>query len=147
MNLSPSWVERLAGHGFEVVHWSTIGDATAPDVAILAWANEHHFVVITNDLDFSAILVAVPSMGRASSNCALRICCRKALRASSSGLSKLTVRTSNEARSCRSTRQGRVSECCLSADRRTCRDARRLDSHRRVSPSLVADSCGIASDT
>jgi predicted nuclease of predicted toxin-antitoxin system len=58
MNLSPSWVERLARHGFEAVHWSTIGSATALDVEILAWANEHRFVVITNDLDFSAILAA-----------------------------------------------------------------------------------------
>jgi predicted nuclease of predicted toxin-antitoxin system len=58
MNLSPSWVDRLAGHGFEAVHWSTIGAATAPDVEILTWANEHHFVIITNDLDFSAILAA-----------------------------------------------------------------------------------------
>jgi predicted nuclease of predicted toxin-antitoxin system len=58
MNLSPRWVERLVRHGFEAVHWSTIGAATAPDVEILTWANEHHFVVITNDLDFSAILAA-----------------------------------------------------------------------------------------
>src|SRR5436190_13115081 len=58
MNLSPSWVERLVAHGFEAVHWSTVGAATAPDVEILTWANEHHFVVITNDLDFSAILAA-----------------------------------------------------------------------------------------
>ena len=58
MNLSPSWVERLAGHGFEAVHWSTIGTATAPDAEILTWANEHGFVVITNDLEFSAILAA-----------------------------------------------------------------------------------------
>ena len=58
MNLSPSWVERLAGHGFEAVHWSTIGVATAPDVEILTWANEHRFVLVTNDLDFSAILAA-----------------------------------------------------------------------------------------
>ena len=58
MNLSPSWVERLARHRFEAVHWSTIGAATAPDVEILTWATEHHFVVITNDLDFSAILAA-----------------------------------------------------------------------------------------
>ena len=54
MNLSPSWVDRLARHGFEAVHWSTIGAATAPDAEILTWANEHGFVVITNDLDFSA---------------------------------------------------------------------------------------------
>jgi predicted nuclease of predicted toxin-antitoxin system len=58
MNLSPSWVERLVGHGFEAVHWSTIGAATAPGVEILTWPNEHGFVVITNDLDFSAILAA-----------------------------------------------------------------------------------------
>jgi predicted nuclease of predicted toxin-antitoxin system len=58
MNLSPSWVDRLARHGFEAVHWSTIGAATAPDVEILVWANEHGFVLITNDLDFSAILAA-----------------------------------------------------------------------------------------
>lgn len=32
--------------------------ATAPDVEILTWANEHAFVLITNDLDFSAILAA-----------------------------------------------------------------------------------------
>jgi len=58
MNLSPRWVGRLAGHGFEAVHWSTIGAATAPDVEILTWANGHEFVLITNDLDFSAILAA-----------------------------------------------------------------------------------------
>ncbi len=58
MNLSPSWVDRLARHGFEAVHWSTIGAPTAPDDEILTWASEHYFVVITNDLDFSAILAA-----------------------------------------------------------------------------------------
>ena len=58
MNLSPSWVARLARHKFEAVHWSTIGAAIAPDDEILAWAHEHHVVVLTNDLDFSAILAA-----------------------------------------------------------------------------------------
>ena len=58
MNLSPSWVERLARHGFEAAHWSTIGAGTAPDSEILTWASEHGFVVITNDLDFSSILAA-----------------------------------------------------------------------------------------
>ena len=61
MNLSPNWVDRLARHGFEAVHWSTIGAATAPDSEILTWAKEHGFVVITNDLDFSAILAASAS--------------------------------------------------------------------------------------
>jgi predicted nuclease of predicted toxin-antitoxin system len=58
MNLSPSWVDRLARHGLEAVHWSAIGAATATDVEILTWATEHQFAVITNDLDFSAILAA-----------------------------------------------------------------------------------------
>jgi predicted nuclease of predicted toxin-antitoxin system len=58
MNLSPSWVDRLARHGFEAVHWSTIGAATAPDHEILAWADQHGSVLVTNDLDFSAILAA-----------------------------------------------------------------------------------------
>jgi predicted nuclease of predicted toxin-antitoxin system len=58
MNLSPSWIGLLARHGFEAVHWSTIGAATAPDYEILTWANEHGFVVVTNDLDFSSILAA-----------------------------------------------------------------------------------------
>lgn len=58
MNLSPSWVGWLARHKFEAVHWSTIGAATAPDNEILSWARGHGFVVLTNDLDFSAILAA-----------------------------------------------------------------------------------------
>jgi predicted nuclease of predicted toxin-antitoxin system len=58
MNLSPGWIDGLARHGFEAVHWSTIGAATAPDVEIMTWAREHDFVLITNDLDFSAILAA-----------------------------------------------------------------------------------------
>src|SRR5882672_10941559 len=53
-----SWVDKLAHHGFEAVHWSTIGAATAPDDEILAWAHEHNVVVFTNDLGFSAILTA-----------------------------------------------------------------------------------------
>jgi predicted nuclease of predicted toxin-antitoxin system len=58
MNLSPSWVDRLARHGFEAVHWSAIGAATASDNEILAYAHRHNLVLITNDLDFSAILAA-----------------------------------------------------------------------------------------
>jgi predicted nuclease of predicted toxin-antitoxin system len=63
--------EHLARHGFEAVHWSTIGSATAPDVEILAWAIEHHFIVVTNDLDFSAILAA--SAGAAPSVVQIRM--------------------------------------------------------------------------
>ena len=54
MNLSPSWADRLVRHGFEAVHWSTIGAATAPDVEILACANEHEFVLIGDASAFAA---------------------------------------------------------------------------------------------
>lgn len=56
MSLSPGWVERLGRHGFEAVHWSTVGPATAPDAALLSWARERGDVLLTHDLDFSAIL-------------------------------------------------------------------------------------------
>jgi len=59
MNLSPSWIERLAQHGFEAVHWSTIGTPTAGDDEILSWARVNGFVLLTHDLDFSAILAAM----------------------------------------------------------------------------------------
>lgn len=58
MNLSPSWIERLAQHGFEAVHWSTIGAPNAGDDEILSWARVNGFVLLTHDLDFSAILAA-----------------------------------------------------------------------------------------
>jgi predicted nuclease of predicted toxin-antitoxin system len=58
MNLSPSWVDRLLRHGFEAAHWSTIGATNAPDDEIPAWARQHNLVILTNDLDFSAILAA-----------------------------------------------------------------------------------------
>lgn len=58
MNLSPSWAERLARHGLEAVHWSTFGAPTAGDDEILSWARMNGFVLLTHDLDFSAILAA-----------------------------------------------------------------------------------------
>jgi len=60
MNLSPSWTERLAQHGFEAVHWSSVGAPTAGDDEILSWARVNGFVVLTHDLDFAAILAATP---------------------------------------------------------------------------------------
>ena len=59
MNLSPSWVDRLARHGFQAVHWSTIGAATAPDSEILTWATEQRLRPYhERSLDFSSILAA-----------------------------------------------------------------------------------------
>jgi predicted nuclease of predicted toxin-antitoxin system len=60
MNLSPRWVDFLAGAGIDALHWSTVGAMNAPDVQIMAYARTHSCVVLTHDLDFSAILAATP---------------------------------------------------------------------------------------
>ena len=58
MNLSPHWVETFNEAGIEAVHWSTLGASNAPDTAIMAYARQHDYVVVTHDLDFGAILAA-----------------------------------------------------------------------------------------
>ena len=58
MNLSPRWVERLKQSQFQAIHWSAIGPAEALDTEIMAYAAQHDYLVLTNDLDFSAILAA-----------------------------------------------------------------------------------------
>lgn len=58
MNLSPRWAGSLADAGFEAVHWSTLGANNAPDSKIMAYARANDYVVLTHDLDFSAILAA-----------------------------------------------------------------------------------------
>ncbi len=56
MNLSPRWVDMLVGAGFEAMHWSLLGANNAADAEIMLYARTHDWVVLTNDLDFSAIL-------------------------------------------------------------------------------------------
>ena len=63
MNLSPRWSGVLQAHGYECIHWSSVGDARADDARTLAWASAHEHVLITNDLDFGAILAAAGSAG------------------------------------------------------------------------------------
>ncbi|MBI3778518.1 MAG: DUF5615 family PIN-like protein [Gammaproteobacteria bacterium] len=58
MNLSPYWREILAKHGWESVHWSSVGKITASDKHIMQYAKANDYVVLTHDLDFSAILAA-----------------------------------------------------------------------------------------
>jgi predicted nuclease of predicted toxin-antitoxin system len=58
MNLSPRWEQLLAGAGLEAAHWSRLGPANAPDHAIMEFARTNGYVVLTNDLDFGAILAA-----------------------------------------------------------------------------------------
>ncbi len=63
MNLSPGWCEVLARHGWEVVHWSSVGDPKATDAQIMSWAKREGFIVLTHDLDFGALLVATRQEG------------------------------------------------------------------------------------
>ncbi|TAL85581.1 MAG: hypothetical protein EPN74_07880 [Rhodanobacter sp.] len=58
MNLSPRWIDLFVGAGIEAVHWSRVGAKNAPDSEIMAYANVNEYVVLTHDLDFSAILAA-----------------------------------------------------------------------------------------
>jgi predicted nuclease of predicted toxin-antitoxin system len=61
MNLSPRWVEVLAEAGILATHWVVVGAPHASDAEIMAYAAKHHFVVLTHDLDFGAILAATQS--------------------------------------------------------------------------------------
>ena len=72
MNLSPRWVPLLHEAGYKATHWSEVGLASAPDSEIMAFANENDYVVLTHDLDFSAILARTgdnsPSVVQVRSN-------------------------------------------------------------------------------
>lgn len=76
MNLSPEW-EQVFTEYCEIKHWSRIGDPDAPDELILQWAKEGRYVILTNDLDFGAILAAThldsPSVFQIRSMCLDRV--------------------------------------------------------------------------
>ena len=56
MNLSPRWVGVLVDAGIEAAHWINCGAKNASDSEIMAYARANGYVVLTHDLDFSAIL-------------------------------------------------------------------------------------------
>lgn len=56
MNLSPRWAALLNTADIHAAHWSTLGAINAPDAEIMRFARENNYVVLTHDLDFSAIL-------------------------------------------------------------------------------------------
>lgn len=58
MNLSPILVSLLGSAGWETIHWASVGNPRATDHTIMAWAQKNGYSIITNDLDFSAILAA-----------------------------------------------------------------------------------------
>lgn len=56
MNLSPRWIALLNDSGVEAAHWSMLGKVNAPDAEMMAYAKTNDCIVLTHDLDFSAIL-------------------------------------------------------------------------------------------
>lgn len=63
MNLSVEWVAEFAKNGWSAVHWSTVGDPSAEDTAILDWARANGSVVFTHDLDFGTALALTHATG------------------------------------------------------------------------------------
>lgn len=63
MNLSPEWVKRFAEDQIESIHWSVVGNPSAPDTEIMRFARDHGYVVFTHDLDFGAILATTNANG------------------------------------------------------------------------------------
>lgn len=59
MNISRQWVGFLTAAGFECAHWSTTGTPDASDRDIFAFALANEYVLLTHDLDFSAMLAAM----------------------------------------------------------------------------------------
>ncbi|HEX5279314.1 MAG TPA: DUF5615 family PIN-like protein [Micropepsaceae bacterium] len=56
MNLSPGWTAFLRAAGIEAVHWAEIADHGAADSRLMEWAVRNDCIILTADLDFSALL-------------------------------------------------------------------------------------------
>ena len=56
MNIPFKYAALLAERGVESLRWSDVGAPDAADAEIMAYARQHNFIVLTCDLDFSAIL-------------------------------------------------------------------------------------------
>ena len=63
MNVSPEWVPVLQKHGWEAVHWASVGDPRATDRDMMDWAVTHQYVVFTHDLDFGTMLALSHDVG------------------------------------------------------------------------------------
>ena len=56
MNLSPKFANLLVSDYISSTHWNTVGVPTAKDYEIVDYAIQNDCVIVTCDLDFSAIL-------------------------------------------------------------------------------------------
>ncbi len=63
MNLSPDWVLFLQQHGWDAIHWVTVGDPHAEDSVLMDWARQNGCVVFTHDLDFGTALALTHAAG------------------------------------------------------------------------------------
>ncbi len=63
MNLSPEWVSVFERHGWQTLHWSTIGDSRAENSVIMEWARTNGYTVFTHDLDFGTLLALTRATG------------------------------------------------------------------------------------
>jgi predicted nuclease of predicted toxin-antitoxin system len=60
MNLNPQWAAKLAARGRPAIHWPHVG---AGDATVMTWARCNGDVVLTHDLDLSALLAAAATNG------------------------------------------------------------------------------------
>jgi predicted nuclease of predicted toxin-antitoxin system len=51
--------------GFEAVHWSDVGRASASDTEIMDYADARGFVIVMHDLDFGMLLQCAERRDRA----------------------------------------------------------------------------------
>ena len=56
MNIPVRFLRLLAEKGIETVRWSDVGMPNATDVEIMEYARMNGYIVVSCDLDFSAIL-------------------------------------------------------------------------------------------
>jgi predicted nuclease of predicted toxin-antitoxin system len=56
MNMAYRWAAMLTSRGIEAIHWAEIGPGDAPDIDIMNYAKNKGYAVLTNDLDFGAVL-------------------------------------------------------------------------------------------
>jgi predicted nuclease of predicted toxin-antitoxin system len=59
MNIPSQLCVRLREAGWETIHWADVGDPKAADAVLMDWARRNGHVVVTHDLDFSAILASI----------------------------------------------------------------------------------------
>jgi len=61
MNLPPRLANILVERGVDAKHWYALGSSCASDFEIMEYARSNNCIVLTHDLDFSAILSTAKS--------------------------------------------------------------------------------------